>query len=1148
MRTTAKASYLFLRIAGIISLISAAAGSLCATEGQAPAVQTLSATGVSNTVGVLNGLVNPGGVDTVAWFEWGTTTNYGSQTASVGAGSGAVATGVSRALSGLVPGVVYHGRLKASNAVGDAFGGDVSFGSPVVVCKGGVVMTNECHAVFNDPGIAVPGGILTLCATFHNGAALKSDGTVAVWGQESAVKTNMPLGLGKVVALASGHAHLLALREDGTVVSWGAGGSSGRTNVPANLSNVVAVAGGEEHSLVLKGDGTVVAWGTNSEGQINVPPGLSNVVAIAGGGDHSLALKADGKVVAWGANSSGQTNVPAGLSNVVAIAAGHLHSLALKDDGTVVAWGSNGTGVTSVVNVPPGLSNVVAISSRIYHNLAVKNDGTVVAWGLNSHGQTNVPAGLSNVVAAVGGFYHSAALQSNGTVVAWGDDTVNQTNVPKNLSTLSLVTSGNLETDVPGTYSLTYLTTNALGGTGTVTRTVVVQDTLPPVLNILGNNPFTNAVNIPFVDPGVIALDACGGSFPAGTNSNVNVAVPGTYAVTYTSTDNLGHSSTNVRTVVVTAVPPRTATTLPTSGISNSVATLNAWVNPSGVDTVAWFEWGTAGNYRNETVPESLGSGVTPFAFTNQLSGLTQGILYRSCVVVSNVMGVRRANDVWFAAPQVKRRTTATLILECHTSISDSGASASNVVSIIAASGYHSLAFRSDGNLVGWGNSGGAIPAGLGNIVAIAGGFYHDLALKTNGVAVAWGSNGYGQGTIPTGWNSNIVAIAAGAEHSLLLRSNGMMIAWGNNIYGQTNYPKNVSNIVAIAAGGSNSLALKEDGTLVAWGLNNYGQTNIPAGLGKIKRMAVGDGYNLVLKDEGTVVAWGRNTYGQTNVPAGLSNVVAVAAGKFHNLALKEDGMVVAWGYNMYGQTNVPAELNEVVAIAAGDYHSLALKNDGTVVAWGYNGSGQTNIPADWGALNVTSNATVNINSPGSYVRTYSSINSQGATGTVTRTMVVRDTLPPGLTVSGKNPLTNFANTIFLDPGATSSDLCAGTLPVSVSSNLNMAVPGTYTVTYTATDSSGNSTNKTRTVQVLALPPFAATGSTWLTNGTFFGRFTNVPGARFTVLAGTNPALPMEAWANLGPAAEVPTNSGQFQFTDPQAANHSNRFYRVRSP
>jgi alpha-tubulin suppressor-like RCC1 family protein len=72
------------------------------------------------------------------------------------------------------------------------------------------------------------------------------------------------------------------LKADGTVVAWG-NNDYGQTDVPVGLGNVVAIAAGDSHNLALKADGTVVAWGWNGEGETDVPEGLSNVVAVAGG-------------------------------------------------------------------------------------------------------------------------------------------------------------------------------------------------------------------------------------------------------------------------------------------------------------------------------------------------------------------------------------------------------------------------------------------------------------------------------------------------------------------------------------------------------------------------------------------------------------------------------------------------------------------------------------------------------------------------------------------------------------------------------------------------------------------------------------------------------------------------------------------------
>ena len=78
----------------------------------------------------------------------------------------------------------------------------------------------------------------------------------------------------------------MALKQDGTVVAWG-DNSFDQTTVPARLSGVVAIAAGYFHTVALKQDGTVVVWGS----QTDVPAGLSRVVAIAAGGAHTVVLR-----------------------------------------------------------------------------------------------------------------------------------------------------------------------------------------------------------------------------------------------------------------------------------------------------------------------------------------------------------------------------------------------------------------------------------------------------------------------------------------------------------------------------------------------------------------------------------------------------------------------------------------------------------------------------------------------------------------------------------------------------------------------------------------------------------------------------------------------------------------------------------------
>jgi hypothetical protein len=111
--------------------------------------------------------------------------------------------------------------------------------------------------------------------------------------------------------------------------------------------------------------------------------------------------------------------------------------------------------------------------------------------------------------------------------------------------------------NVLGTYELTYRATNALGAVGTAARTVVVTDTWPPILTLLGDNPLMIALGTPFVDPGATATDLCGGDFTGSVISNitVNTALPGIYTNIYAVTDASGNSASTNRRVLVVGSP-----------------------------------------------------------------------------------------------------------------------------------------------------------------------------------------------------------------------------------------------------------------------------------------------------------------------------------------------------------------------------------------------------------------------------------------------------------------------------------------------------------------------------------------------------------------------------------------------------------------
>ncbi len=93
----------------------------------APVAITGTVSALGGTTATLNGTVNPSGAATDWWFEYGTSTAYGSKTATTAAGSGSSNLPVSKALSGLSPATTYHYRLVAKNASATVNGADGLF-------------------------------------------------------------------------------------------------------------------------------------------------------------------------------------------------------------------------------------------------------------------------------------------------------------------------------------------------------------------------------------------------------------------------------------------------------------------------------------------------------------------------------------------------------------------------------------------------------------------------------------------------------------------------------------------------------------------------------------------------------------------------------------------------------------------------------------------------------------------------------------------------------------------------------------------------------------------------------------------------------------------------------------------------------------
>ncbi len=202
------------------------------------------------------------------------------------------------------------------------------------------------------------------------------------------VDTNGALKGKKIVAIAAGKDMALALSADGLIYSWGRNdygqlgnnSSAKYSTVPVMVDTsgalkgkkIIAIAAGFYHGMALTSYGKVYTWGNNQNGQLGnnsntnskVPVAVKmsgkNVIAITAGGSFSLALATNGRIYSWGANNVGQlgnsgkeSNIPVSVKyysgvlegkHIVDIASGTDFSLALSCKGDVYSWGGNTDG------------------------------------------------------------------------------------------------------------------------------------------------------------------------------------------------------------------------------------------------------------------------------------------------------------------------------------------------------------------------------------------------------------------------------------------------------------------------------------------------------------------------------------------------------------------------------------------------------------------------------------------------------------------------------------------------------------------------------------------------------------------------------------------------------------------------------------
>ncbi len=122
------------------------------------------------------------------------------------------------------------------------------------------------------------------------------------------------------------------------------------------------------------------------------------------------------------------------------------------------------------------------------------------------------------------------------------------------------------------------------------------------------------------------------------------------------------------------------------------------------------------------------------------------------------------------------------------------------------------------------------------------------------------------------------------------------------------------------------------------------------------------------------------------------------------------------------------------------------------------------------GTVEVTTTGKVDTANAGEYIITYSATDSVGNTATETRKVIVAalDKTAPAITLEGESVVNLKTGESYTEAGAKADDAENGTVEVTTIGKVDTANVGEYIVTYTATDSAGNTATETRKVIVSA--------------------------------------------------------------------------------
>jgi endonuclease I/uncharacterized OsmC-like protein len=252
---------------------------------------------------------------------------------------------------------------------------------------------------------------------------------------------------------------------------------------------------------------------------------------------------------------------------------------------------------------------------------------------------------------------------------------------------------------------------------------------------------------------------------------------------------------------------PPTVTTTAATGISISAATLNASINPNGVDTTASFAWGLTTAYGQTTTPVAMGSGSSAVPLTANLTGLAACSTYHFRATATSTGGTSNGSDLSFSTscPFPTVTTSAATGISISAATLNAGINPNGVDTTATFAWGLTTAYGQTTTPVAMGSGSSVVPltANLTGLVACS--TYHFRATATSTGGTSNGSDfsfstSCPVPTVTTGAATGVTIAAATLNASINPNSlaTNASFQWGlTTAYGQTTTP------VAMGSGSS---------------------------------------------------------------------------------------------------------------------------------------------------------------------------------------------------------------------------------------------------------------------------------------------------------------------------------------------------------